>query len=74
MTERQQRMVGILFEFFDTGFAQGVEEGFVRAAELTDNPDAILRKFRPVKPQFERRETGVTGRRTSAARKMKRGE
>jgi hypothetical protein len=33
-------------------FAQGVEEGFVKAAELSGNPDAVLRQFRPVNPTF----------------------
>ena len=29
-------------------FREGVEEGFVRAAELSGEPEAILRQFRPV--------------------------
>jgi len=33
-------------------FAQGVEEGFVRAAELSSETENILRRFRPVKPTF----------------------
>jgi hypothetical protein len=32
-------------------FDQGVEEGFVRAAELSSDPENILRQFRPVNPQ-----------------------
>ena len=36
-------------------FAQGVEEGFVRAAELSSEPQRILRRFRRVKPIFEKR-------------------
>lgn len=35
-------------------FRQGLEEGFVRAAELSGNPEAILRQFRPVKFGFVR--------------------
>ncbi len=35
-------------------FAQGVEEGFVRAAELSENPEAILLQFRPVSPTFSK--------------------
>ena len=42
-------------------FAQGVEEGFVRAAELSGNPDAVLRQFRPVSPTYERAERSATG-------------
>lgn len=41
-------------------FAQGVEEGFVRAAELSSNPAEILRQFRPVSPEFPK--TKVTSR------------
>jgi hypothetical protein len=37
-----------------TAFAQGVEEGFVRAAELSGDPEAILRQFRNVEPKFTR--------------------
>lgn len=33
-------------------FAQGVEEGFVRAAELSSEPQKILSQFRPVEPTF----------------------
>jgi hypothetical protein len=33
-------------------FAQGVEEGFVRAAELSGDPEKILLQFRPVRPVF----------------------
>lgn len=33
-------------------FAQGVEEGFVRAAELSSEPQKLLSQFRPVKPTF----------------------
>jgi hypothetical protein len=40
-------------------FAQGVEEGFVRAAELSGDPEAVLRQFRPISPTFQ---TKVTGR------------
>jgi hypothetical protein len=40
-------------------FKQGVEEGFVRAAELSSEPEKILRQFRPVSPAFN---TNVTGR------------
>jgi hypothetical protein len=36
-------------------FAQGVEEGFVKAAELSSNPDAVLRQFRPVSPTFSKK-------------------
>jgi hypothetical protein len=36
-------------------FAQGVEEGFVKAAELSGNPDAVLRQFRPVSPTFSKK-------------------
>jgi hypothetical protein len=45
-------------------FAQGVEEGFVRAAELSSNPDAVLRQFRPVSPTFHKGspKTNVTRR------------
>jgi hypothetical protein len=35
-------------------FAQGVEEGFVRAAELSEDPDAVLRQFRSVSPTFHK--------------------
>jgi len=31
-------------------FRQGVEEGYVRAAELSSEPEKILRQFRPVNP------------------------
>jgi hypothetical protein len=41
-------------------FAQGVEEGFVRAAELSAEPEKILRQFRPISATFQ---TKVTGRR-----------
>jgi len=47
-------------------FAQGVEEGFVRAAELSGDPETILRQFRPVSPTFK---TNVTGRRTMKSAK-----
>jgi len=40
-------------------FAQGVEEGFVRAAELSAEPEKILRQFRAISPLFR---TKVTGR------------
>jgi hypothetical protein len=40
-------------------FAQGVEEGFVRAAELSGDPEAVLRQFRPISATFQ---TKVTGR------------
>lgn len=40
-------------------FDQGVEEGFVRAAELSGDPEKILRQFRTVSPNFK---TKVTGR------------
>jgi hypothetical protein len=33
-------------------FAQGVEEGFVRAAELSAEPQKIIRQFRPISPTF----------------------
>ena len=29
-------------------FREGVEEGFVRAAELSGDPETILRQFRPI--------------------------
>ena len=51
-------------------FRQGVEEGFVRAAELSGDPDKILRQFRPVSPVFN---TNVTGRTAVASRKMNSG-
>jgi hypothetical protein len=35
-------------------FRQGVEEGFVRAAELSSTPEKILQQFRPVSPVFKR--------------------
>jgi hypothetical protein len=35
-------------------FAQGVEEGFVRAAELSENPEKVLRQFRPVSHKFSK--------------------
>jgi hypothetical protein len=40
-------------------FRQGVEEGYVKAAELSEDPKKILRQFRPVSPAFK---TNVTGR------------
>lgn len=40
-------------------FAQGVEEGFVRAAELSGDPEVILRQFRGVEPRFTRLVRGV---------------
>jgi hypothetical protein len=40
-------------------FAQGVEEGFVRAAELSAEPEKVLRQFRAISPTFR---TKVTGR------------
>jgi hypothetical protein len=43
-----------------TAFAQGVEEGFVRAAELSAEPEKILRQFRPISPTFSTK-TLVTG-------------
>lgn len=42
-------------------FAQGVEEGFVRAAELSAEPEKILRQFRTISPTFNAK-TIVTGR------------
>jgi hypothetical protein len=42
-------------------FVQGVEEGFVRAAELSSDPEKILRQFRPIGPTFNTK-TIVTGR------------
>lgn len=48
-------------------FKQGVEEGFVRAAELSGDPDKILRQFRTVSPVFN---TEVTSRAAAASRKM----
>jgi hypothetical protein len=48
-------------------FKQGVEEGFVRAAELSSEPDKILLQFRPVSPAFN---TNVTGRTAASGRKM----
>jgi|GEM_PF-6875734 hypothetical protein len=33
-------------------FAQGVEEGFVHAAELSAEPEKILRQFRPISSTF----------------------
>ncbi len=38
-------------------FAQGVEEGFTMAAELTSDPDKVLRQFRPVSPTFKSKVT-----------------
>ena len=38
-------------------FAQGVEEGFTKAAELTSDPDKLLRQFRPVSPTFKSKVT-----------------
>jgi hypothetical protein len=40
-------------------FVQGVEEGVVRAAELSDGPEAILRQFCRVEPRFTRLVRGV---------------
>jgi hypothetical protein len=42
-------------------FREGVEEGFVRAAELSAEPEKILCQFRPISPTFR---TKVTGRRS----------
>jgi len=47
-------------------FREGVEEGFVRAAELSGDPDKILRQFRLVSPVFD---TNVTGRRWAESAK-----
>jgi hypothetical protein len=52
-------------------FAQGVEEGFVRAAELSSEPEKVLRQFRRVSPTFQR--TTVTGRPASNHRKLNAG-
>jgi hypothetical protein len=35
-----------------TAFAQGVEEGYVMAAERSSDPENILRQFRPISPTF----------------------
>ena len=50
-------------------FAHGVEEGFVRAAELSGDPDVVLRQFRPVSPEFK---TNVTRRVSTNNRKWTR--
>jgi hypothetical protein len=39
-------------------FREGVEEGFVRAAELSGDPEAVLRQFRPISPTFQTKVTG----------------
>jgi hypothetical protein len=36
-------------------FEQGVEEGYVRAAELSGDPETILGRFRPVNPVFRKK-------------------
>jgi hypothetical protein len=40
-------------EVFTYGFEEGVEEGFVRSAELSSNPDAIFRQFRRIRTEFD---------------------
>ena len=44
-------------------FAQGVEEGFVKAAELSSNRAAVLCQFRPVSPTFSKKPTSKAGAR-----------
>jgi len=66
-------------------FREGCEEGYVRAVEWFYKhvvetgdlgpyiTDTALDAFRPVKPNFDRRKTTVTGQKARAIRKMNAG-
>ena len=55
MTNKEKRVDHFMGQFWRDeraraqAFREGVEEGFVRAAELSGDPEGILRQFRTVR-------------------------
>ena len=66
--EHQEQGEEVMTKKERVAFQQGVEEGFVRAAELTSKPEKLLRQFRSVSPTFQH--TTVTGSPASNHRKL----